>query len=348
VPLKIGVIGCGRAAERGHLPALGRLREVEVVALADTDRAWLDRLGDRFGVAARYADHDELLADPGVEAVAICVPAAHHVEVALASLDAGKHFLVEKPLALSLTECDRLIEHASRSAARGMIGFNMRWHRLVRRMRRAVDAGTLGRLRLLRTVYASGSRLEPDLPDWRGRRELGGGALIEQGVHHFDLWRFLLGSEVDEVFAVAQGADETATVTARMRNGVLVESAFCQFTRNSNDLELYGEHGRLRVCCYRFDGFELLENARSPGGGPARLARLARIAKEAPHVLRSGGTFRDSYRAQWRHFIAAIERGSPFEATLEDGRRAVEVALAAAESTSTGAPVTRPTGRRSS
>lgn len=340
--MRIGLIGCGRVTEIAHLPALRRLRSVQVVALADRDRARLDRLADRYGVAARYAEHQDLLADPSVDAVGICVPAAHHAEVALASLDAGKHFLVEKPLSLSLTDCDRLIERASQSEARGMIGFNMRWHRLVRRMRRVVEAGSLGRLRLLRTVFASGSRLAPGLPEWRGRRELGGGALIEQGVHHFDLWRFLTGSEVDDVFAVAQGADDTATVTARMRTGVLVASAFCQFTRASNDLELYGERGGVRVCCYRFDGFELLPNQNTLGGAPARLRRLARIARETPRALRSahrGGASFDSYGEEWRHFAEAIHRGLPFEATLEDGRHALEVALAAAESSSAGIPV---------
>jgi myo-inositol 2-dehydrogenase / D-chiro-inositol 1-dehydrogenase len=340
--VRIGLIGCGRAAERGHMPALRRLPDVRVVALADTDQTRLDGLADEYGVESRYGDHRELLADPAVQAVGVCVPAGLHVDVALASLEAGKHALVEKPLALSLAECDRLIEGASGSAARTTIGFNMRWHRLVQRTRQAVDAGTLGRVRLLRTVYGSGSRLEPGLPAWRGRRDLGGGALIEQAVHHFDLWRFLLRSEVEEVFAAAQGADETATVTARMRNGVLVESAFCQFTGHSNEIDLYGENGRLRVCCYRVDGFELLPSGSAPGSARARLSGLARVVRKAPQglrALRSGGTFQDSYRAQWRHFIDAVEDDLPFQVTLDDGRRALEVALAAGQSASSGAAV---------
>src|SRR5205807_7757964 len=109
-------------------------------------------------------------------------------------------------------------------------------------------------------------------------RELGGGVFFELAVHHFDLWRFLLRSEVEEVFAVSQSPrweDETATVTARLANGVLVTSVFSQRTNESNEVEIYGRAGYLRVSCYRFDGLEYVSSSSPPGDVRTRLRQLA-------------------------------------------------------------------------
>ena len=97
-PVRIGIIGCGWAAEQGHLPALARMPGVEVVAVADHRRERVDLIGDAFDVARRYSEHLELVEDPAVDAVGICVPAHSHVEVAgaIASVDARKPVLLEE------------------------------------------------------------------------------------------------------------------------------------------------------------------------------------------------------------------------------------------------------------
>lgn len=136
--LKIGIIGCGWAGGALHLPALQSLSDSEVVALADIDQGRLNQVGDKFRIKSRYTDFRNLVEDKDVEAVAVCVPASSHAEIALAALDAGKHVLVEKPLALSMGEIDLLMEKAKGSACKAAVGFNLRYHRLVREARRII------------------------------------------------------------------------------------------------------------------------------------------------------------------------------------------------------------------
>jgi myo-inositol 2-dehydrogenase / D-chiro-inositol 1-dehydrogenase len=340
--LRLGFIGCGRVTETRHLPALRRLAGVEVVAAADIKQGQLERVAGLFHIKDRYADYQRLLADRSIDAVAVCVPAEFHVEVSLAALDSGKHLFVEKPLALSLEEADRLIERAGRSSRKVTVGFNMRWHRLVCQAREMIQHGALGPLQLIRSVFTAHHE---SIPEWRKRRELGGGVLFEIAVHHFDLWRFLLQSEVEEVFAASHSGeweDEAATVTARMTNGVLATSVFSELTSGSEEVELYGRTGRLRVSCYDFDGLGYFPRAAYSGDLRTRLRQIAHTLRELPRGIRrmgDGGDFIASYRAEWRHFIDCIQRDTKPQCTMEDGRRALQVVLAAIESASSGRPV---------
>ena len=104
--VRIGLVGCGFAAEHRHLPTLMHLPDLSVAAVCDVDETARSRVGERFGIARRHASAHELAADPSVEAVAVCVPTGAHVEVALAAIEAGKHVFVEKPIALSLDDAD--------------------------------------------------------------------------------------------------------------------------------------------------------------------------------------------------------------------------------------------------
>lgn len=339
------MIGCGWVAEHRHLPALRSLGQAEVLAAADIDASALKRVAERWRVPRGYCDFRELLEDRLVEAVAICLPAPLHAEVALAALQAGKHVMIEKPLALSLDDCDRVVEEAANSSLKAMVGFNMRWHRLVQRAREIIAEGRLGRITSIQTRWTSVARRMRQVPQWRNRRELGGGVLFEIGVHHFDLWRFLLHREVEEVSAFSRSGewpDETAVVTARLSDGVLAASVFSDHGGASHDLEICGEDGRLQIACYRSEGLQFHPAARSQGPW-GRLQEFTSTLKEAWHGLPAalrGGDYVDSYRQQWRHFIHAVRRDTPVECSVEDGSRAVQVMLAAAQSASLGRPVT--------
>ncbi len=135
IPVRIGIVGSGRATTSLHMPALRFVPGAQVVALADPDQKALHHVSELFQVQRRVADYRVLLEDPTIEAIAICVPAQFHVEIALAALDAGKHLFIEKPLALTLEECDRLIERAANLPLQVMLGFNSRCHRLARQAR---------------------------------------------------------------------------------------------------------------------------------------------------------------------------------------------------------------------
>ncbi|MGZ8702810.1 MAG: Gfo/Idh/MocA family protein, partial [Gaiellaceae bacterium] len=123
--LRVGIVGCGFATRSRHLPALQRMSQVRVVALADLDATLVSEVGKDAGIERLYGSASELVEDPDVEAIAVCVPASAHVDVAIAAIDAGKHVLVEKPLALSLDEADRLLERTASSSVKVTVGFNL-------------------------------------------------------------------------------------------------------------------------------------------------------------------------------------------------------------------------------
>jgi predicted dehydrogenase len=342
----LGIVGCGWVTANRHLPALARVRALEVVAVADLDAKPVDALAARFAVPALYGGVTQLVEDPRVDAVAVCVPPSAHVDVALAALEAGKHVFVEKPLALTLEDAERLVQRAAETGLTAMTGFNLRFHRLVRQLRDRVSAGELGSIHALTTTYTDDVLLRPDLAAWRGARGLGGGTVVEKAIHHFDLWRFLLADEVENVHAytgVGERGEGIACVSARMRGGALSSTLSVDATSLSNEVAVYGTKARAVADLYRFDGLAQASPSEPPGAVRTRAQALLRTARTLPAGLdaaRRGGEALLAYEAEWRHFAQSIERGGGLESTLEDGVRALEIALAAVESATTGERVT--------
>ena len=338
----VGILGCGAIATIAHLPAL-RALGVPVVAVADVDGSRCAAAASRFSVECRYATVDELVADPDVDVVAVCVPPQHHVQAATTALTAGKHVLVEKPVALDLDDAERLRLVAAESGRLVMVGFNSRFHRRVRRARELVGSGALGKLELVRTAM-SNPPLELDAGmAWRAAPGLGGGAFADLASHHLDLWRFFAG-EVAEIgaLAVAEMGDEmAAAVVGTTADGVLLSSTFSQRTVTAHELELLGTAGRLSLSLYRFAPLRV-ESSGVPGGLKERVRSSAATLRELPGALavaRRGGDFLESYRLEWEHFLAAVRRQVPLESTLDDGVRALGLLLAAAQSARTGRAV---------
>lgn len=341
-PLGIALVGCGRVTESWHLPALARVPGAVVAGLADIDEVRLRAMGERAGVRRLTPDYRELVTDPAVDIVGVCVPAGLHAEVVCAALAAGKHVLVEKPLALTIADCDAIAEAAGASGTKATVGFNQRELPHVRRALEARRAGALGDVKLLRSAFTSESRFRPGDPSWRWSRERGGGVLLEQAIHHLDLWSFLLDDEVEEVFALSAGEDESATVSGRTRAGTLLCGEFSDASAAVNELELYGTRARARISAYRFDGYDVVPRERAPGSVREHAARVARTARHLPAALRdmrSGGGFAATYVAEWRSLVAAVKEDLPVGCPVDDGARAVRVVLAALESSATGRPV---------
>lgn len=343
--IRVGLIGCGLTMRMKHMVVLPSVAGIEVVAACDVDERALQTAADEFHIARRYADAHALFADDGVDAVAICTPPDSHAELTLAALDAGKHVLVEKPLTLDVDECDRLIERARCSDRRVLVGHHMRHHRQILHARRQLKAGALGEVELVRAVWSHPLRLVRDLPSWRGERATGGGSLIEEGVHLFDLWACLGGAGVEEVYAASRSPrwpDETVTLSARLANGVLISAMLSEVSGCDLEVEIYGRKGRLRLACLRWDGIETFMGEEVPGGLKSSLGRIARSLAMLPQGAmrgRRGGDYMLSYREQWVHFVDMVANGAPSACTLEDGRHAVQVALAAVESARSGKPV---------
>lgn len=342
---RIGFVGCGRATTELHLPALRRVPAIEVVAVCDVDERRAGDAAARAGGASPHTDVRALLETPGLDAVAVCTPPDAHADAAVAVLESGRHLFLEKPLALSLADCDRIIERAASAPGKAVVGLNLRQHRLLREARGRIRAGELGGIELIRGSFTTDIALRARLPEWRLARRSGGGVLHELAVHHFDLWRWLLDVEFEHVYAESRSTgseDATAVVTARTATGILATAQFSERTHAGNELEVLGDGGRMRVSIYDFDGLEAVPTPTPPGGLGGKVRSLRRSLAALPAGIRAarlGGDYIATFAEEWRRFADTVLLDAPPAATLEDGRAATRMSLACVESARTGRPV---------
>lgn len=325
-----------------HLPSLRQLGAAKVIALSDTDSDRLGNLAGIHNVGSVYEDPYELINRSEVEAVAVCAPPEYHYLLGLTVLDSGKHLFMEKPPALSLKQSAELIKKAGVSSVKVFAGFNQRFHRNVGKAKEIIRNGSLGAVKFVRTVMSVN---DPELTGWRKKRALGGGSLIDLGIHHFDLLRYLFDADADVVHAVSVSGeieDETALVTIKMSNGILSSSVFSYNSGHANGIEVYGSEGIMKISLYDMAGLELSPAAVPTGrliGGMRKAFGMVSQGLENSAAIKHGGIFRESYRREWESFIDSVIDDREVGCSLEDGSRALEMALAAAESADSGAPV---------
>jgi predicted dehydrogenase len=341
--LNVGLVGCGFIAQAVHLPALSRLSGVRVAALAELDARRLEQARRLAPEAAACADYRELLQRHDVQAVVVSLPPTLQAEAGIATLTAGKHLYLEKPMATELAAADRLLAAWRRSDLQVMIGFNYRFHPLHVDVRREIQHGRIGEPIAVRSIFSSGRGA---LPEWKRTRPTGGGALLDLGSHHFDLLPYLLGAPVREVRANVRSVtteDDCAAVTMRLDNGVVVQSLFHIGLHPEDRIEVYGRAGTLVA-----DRLRSLRPEVTDGAAPAsRLGRLRRTLAQAmaSPLLRDDALAparEPSYKPALRHFVDCIRAGRPPSPSLWDGRRSLGIVLTAEESARTGRPVPVP------
>lgn len=263
---RIGLIGCGQVAVNRHLPILKSLKNVTVKALSDIDKNALRNAAGRFNIKDTYTDYYPLLDRDDIDIVGVLVPLEQHARIGVDVLKSRKHLLLEKPMCRTLEEAASLREAAEEAGVKVMMGLNKRWHRLILRAREVVASGELGKVRMINFVYSSGQDFN-QVPEWRKRRSSGGGNLIENGVHCYDLWRFLLQEEIAEIYAASnhEGSDdEPAAVTARTESGVLLNTTLSDFMPGRNEMEIFCERQVLSISQYRFEGFAFTPHGHAP------------------------------------------------------------------------------------
>jgi len=343
--LGIGIIGCGRVATEMHLPVLLGLSSARVVALADMDEQRLRQVADRFGVEQRYPDYRQLIDDEAVELVAICVPVSQRTSMVQRAFSSGKHVFVEKPLGLSVTELESIVENAQSAAGGIAVGHNLRCHRLVEKAVPILRNEDLGRLDVVQSVWTTDLGLNVDLPEWRGRRDSGGGVVFEIGIHHFDLVQHLLADKVVEVWGRRRSGSEDASavvMSATTDRGVLLTSVFSQETLPRNEFDFTGQEARLNLNLYRFDGLSLTAVGAGVHGIGSRARSAVATLKSLPTAMRlarTGGDFLGSYRRQWQRLLPALRNGTAVPCSVRDAANAALVAIAVEESIDSGRPV---------
>ena len=301
--LRVGLLGAGWVAER-HARGLLDHPGAELVAASNWREPSLAALAERFGIPRTTTDWRELAADPEVDAVVIGTPNALHAEQAVAFLEAGKHVLVEKPMARTVAECDRMLAAAAGSPAWLMVAHCWRFHSDVLTLRARVAAGELGEIVKTRSygVHAhwgpSGWFTDPELA--------GGGALLDMGVHAIDTTRFLLGDplpvRVYATVATRYGdypVDDDAVLLVRWSDATssIIEAGWWQphLGGLEADTELYGTGGYARVW----------DRTEPPPG--------------QEHVSQA------MFTAQIGEFVGAVAAGRQPRPSGEDGRVVMEI-----------------------
>jgi myo-inositol 2-dehydrogenase / D-chiro-inositol 1-dehydrogenase len=341
--MKIGVSGCGHIAAGVHLPILGRMPGVVVTAVADCSPDRRD-IARRLAPSARPFDgHESLVRDADVDAVVVALPTALHEEAAISVLKAGRHLFLEKPLGMNLDGARPVVEAGRRAKVTAMVGFNLRFHPLYAAARQQLASGRLGDIVSVRTVFSSAAKT---LPLWKRRRTTGGGALLDLASHHIDLLRLLLAREFTCVAAVVRSRateHDTAALTLECADGLIVQSLVTFGSVEDDRLEIYGQHGMLRLDRYSRTVIE-----RVPETARARPAWRLLDHLSPPHWLSTiAGAFRapvedPSYEPMLRAFVAAARTGTPVTPGLEDGFRALAVIDAAERAASAGGTVAVP------
>ena len=341
--LNIGIIGAGRIAQAAHLPALARADNARLVGLCDPSKLLAENVGRRFDVPG-YGSVDELLADPEVQAVIVAVPDRLHLPLASAALEAGKHVLVEKPIAGTLEDAEKLAAKAAETALHLQVGAMKRydpgvayaaqaishrigkvlsasvWYRVMSALRPGTEATLFPAMVVDQEVRAHEATFKADRSSY---------LLTTHGSHVLDGLRFLLGDPTRVSAQLARtGADLTWHGLANLTDGGL---AHFEISANvhaewSEGADIYGEKGYVKLRTHfpfalRASDVEVFDEATTTATRPV---------------------FADSnpYERQIEAFARAIAGNLPDSPSAADGVAAVKLINAVAESVAAdGAPV---------
>lgn len=225
--VRFGMIGCGTVACYGHLPALASLPEIELVAISDLSESRLTELKQRYSIEHAYTDYRELLARDDIDAVGVAVPLDAHRTVVLEAASAGKHVFCEKPIASTVADGEEMVRAMESAGKLFAINFEMRHSDPHPEMKRLLDSGAIGGLKVFRGIGNwMGGRWAGD-ERYRTLITVGLGPIVDCGIHYFDMARWYSGSEFAEIHAMGTHIEDWPNpdhviASARMENGVLV------------------------------------------------------------------------------------------------------------------------------
>jgi phthalate 4,5-cis-dihydrodiol dehydrogenase len=248
--ISVGIVGLGRATQM-MLPALGACPGVRVVAGADPRLQARETFENVFGGMA-YADADGLCADPRVQAVIVATPPRFHCDIAVTAARAGKHVLVEKPMATSVAECDEMIDAAERNGVHLVVGHSLAYSPAVRAIAQAVGTGEFGPLGSILSCFYTDYLYRPRAPE-ELQPGIGSGVFLNQLPHVIDCLRLIAGGVIESVAAASAWVwDESrpvpgaASAFLRLRDGASATLVYSGYDRFDSREWTYGldEMGR--------------------------------------------------------------------------------------------------------
>lgn len=328
--VKAGIIGAGRIG-RLHAENLSfRVPEVEVVAIADIFEEAARKCAEACGIPAYYTDPRKIIENKNIEAVVICSSTDTHSQFIEESAAAGKHIFCEKPIDFSLERIDKALAAVEKAGVKLQIGFNRRFDPSMKRVHDLVAAGALGAPHILRI-----SSRDPQPPPI-SYIKVSGGMFLDMTIHDFDMARYLMGDEVDEIYAAAGvlvdpaigevGDVDTAVIVLRFRNGSIgtIDNSRQAVYGYDQRVEVFGAKGAAQVSNNKPDNVEV--------------STADAVSTSLP-LFFFVERYTEAYVAEIKDFVAAITQNKPVPVTGWDGRVPVVMGYAAMKSYRENRPV---------
>ena len=264
--VNIGIIGCGKIAQVRHIPEYVSNPDACLYGMFDMNQERAKELADKYGCKA-YQSYEALLADPAIDAVSVCVANNAHAEISIAAMRAGKHVLCEKPMAVTLEECEDMVRVSKETGKYLMIGQNQRLAKAHIKAKKLIEEGAIGRVLTFRTVFGHGGpetwSVDPGKNVWFfDKKKAAMGAMADLGIHKTDLIQYLIGQKVVETQAMLTtldkrdatgnliGVDDNAICIYKMDGGAVgtMTASWTYYGQEDNTTVIYGTEGIMRLC----------------------------------------------------------------------------------------------------
>ncbi len=333
--LRVCLIGAGRAGLVHARNLAQRTPRGELAAVCDTNATLLNETGDELGIpqAMRFADYREAVRSPAIDAVVIVTPTFLHREIAVAAAEAGKHVFLEKPMAVTIEECQAIIAATGKANVKLQIGFMRRFDEGFMRAGEVLDSGELGRVMIIKSTGRGPGGPGP----WMWDLKKSNGIVAEVNSHDIDSLHWYTGSAITTAYAQGHNfkMPEAREKFPDFYDNVVATFRFADDTLGVIDGTCpahYGYDARVEILCEK--GVIFVGSAKQEGMEYITVEQGLRGS-----AVKSWRTlFRDAYLAEMEHFIDCVLRDQQPRVTGLDGLHAVAVVLAVNESIRTGLP----------
>lgn len=321
---------------RWHADAILQIEGARLCGVADTNSSAGEIFANKYGIRF-FRSVDELLYDTGIDVVCICTPSGFHAEQAIKAANAGKHIVLEKPIALTLEDSDRIIEACRKNCVKATVISQFRFSESLKLLKDAVDNKMLGKI-VMGSIYMKYFRDQEYYggSSWKGTKAMdGGGALMNQGIHGVDLLLHVMGT-VKSVFSRAKTlvhsieVEDTACAVIEYMNGAIgvIQATTSVYPGYPRRLEVNGDKGSIvleedAIAVWDVKGEKVPENIN--------LGRAVDVGSSNPSAIGLSGHIR-----QISDLVDAIHNDRKPFIDISEGRKAIELILAIYESEKTG------------
>jgi UDP-N-acetyl-2-amino-2-deoxyglucuronate dehydrogenase len=336
---RIALVGCGRIS-RNHFEALARIDGLSLSAVCDVDARRAEEAGERWAVPW-YTSYEEMLARAESHAVAICTPSGLHPAHGVLAARAGKHVISEKPMAITLTAADELVQACDAAGVHLFVVKQNRLNPSIQLLKRAVDKGRFGRVYMTNsTVRWTRPQEYYDQAPWRGTWEFDGGAFMNQASHYVDLVQWLVGPVASVMARTATlarriEAEDSGVALFRFRSGAIgsMEVTMLTYPKNlEGSITILGEKGTVKIGGTAVNRVEHWQFADYDDDDKL----IESASTNPPNVYGFG------HEAYYRNVLAVLRGEARADTDGRAGRKSLELILGIYESARTGREVPLP------